>query len=89
MTPGKTPMESSDLDAILEDIEGVAERARASGFPHLRTGLLAVAVATLMGLEDEAIEALDPIVSKAHTRAQIWLGRPLPFFDAEETEEPS
>lgn len=61
-----------DMLLLLKEVERVAERARMMGFPNLQSGLIAVTMATILGLEDEMIAALVPVVAKAKERAEIW-----------------
>lgn len=75
-------MDAWHILALLKDIEKVAERARASGFPKLQSGLIAVTMATLLDLEDEMLAALTPIVAKAQEQAEMW--RRLGFLEPED-----
>jgi hypothetical protein len=65
-------MDLHTLASLLTEIEAVARHAEAAGFPKLRTNLLAVAGASLMGLDADVTMALAPIVENATKRAEAW-----------------
>jgi hypothetical protein len=67
---------------LLEEVERLAERAKATGREQLWRLLRMVIACELVGLEDAAVKALEPVVAEA------WkLGKEIVGADWQEFEE--